>query len=119
MLLVGDESVDHPILLRLREEGHTVWAVAEQEPGLTDEQVLDEARRQDALLFTSDKDFGALIFHQRLVSSGVVLARLKGLNADQKAERVAQVFREHEQELRHAFTVIRPDQVRIRPLKPL
>lgn len=119
MLLVGDESVDQPILARLREAGYTVWAVSEQGPGLTDVQVLDQARLQDALLLTADKDFGELIFHQRLISSGVVLARLKGLTADQKADRVAQVFREHEPELRQAFTVIRPDQVRIRPLKPL
>ncbi len=36
MNFVADESVDYPIVLRLRQEKYTVWAVAEMEPGIAD-----------------------------------------------------------------------------------
>ena len=45
MNFVADESVDHPIVIRLRQEGHTVPAIVEMEPGITDETVLEIANR--------------------------------------------------------------------------
>jgi hypothetical protein len=45
----------------------------------------------------------------------VVLIRLAGLSAGAKAGIVAAAIREHGVELLHAFTVISPGMVRIRP----
>lgn len=41
MNLLADESVDHPIVDRLRADGHVVVAVAEMAPGIDDDMVLD------------------------------------------------------------------------------
>jgi len=40
MNFVADESVDQPIVTRLRKEGHNVFAVVEMEPSISDEAVL-------------------------------------------------------------------------------
>ena len=48
------------------------------DPGIDDERVLRLADSQGALLLTSDKDFGELVFRQRLLHSGVILFRLAG-----------------------------------------
>ena len=40
MNVVADESVDRPIVERLRREGHAVIYVAELSPGTTDDEVL-------------------------------------------------------------------------------
>lgn len=45
MLLVADESVDFNIVLRLREAGLEVFAIAEQSPSIADEDVLEVAVR--------------------------------------------------------------------------
>ncbi len=37
MNFFADESVDHPIVERLRDDGHDVLAVAEMAPGMPDE----------------------------------------------------------------------------------
>lgn len=50
MNLVADESIDAAITVRLRQEGHCVWAVAEMAPGLTDEVVLALAHDQCVIL---------------------------------------------------------------------
>ncbi len=58
MNLLADESVDGQIVARLRQDNHDVTYVAEMEPGISDETVLQRANEQEALLLTVDKDFG-------------------------------------------------------------
>lgn len=114
MNLVADEGVDGPVVQRLRDDGHDVIYVVELSPGVTDEDVLRQANDRGALLVTADKDFGELVFRQRLVHPGVLLLRLAGLTNATKAEIVAEVCREHDARLHGAFSVISPGQIRIR-----
>src|SRR5262245_59373161 len=99
-----DESVDHPIVERLRDDGYDVLAVAEMAPSITDETVLAQANQCEDLLLTADKDFGELVFRQHPVTAGFVLIRLVGLSAGAKAGIVSTVILDHGAELLHAFT---------------
>jgi predicted nuclease of predicted toxin-antitoxin system len=112
--LVADESVDRPIVQRLREDEHEVIYVAELDPGLGDELVLRWAAEADALLITADKDFGELVFRQRRASNGVVLLRLAGLAPDRKAELASAALRAHAEEMLNGFTVVSAAALRIR-----
>lgn len=110
----ADESVDREIVHRLREDGHSVAYVAEMDPGIDDKDVLSAANQQGAILLTADKDFGELVFRQRLVSKGIVLVRLAGLSPAGKADTVSLAIREHASELSDAFSVVSPGMFRIR-----
>jgi predicted nuclease of predicted toxin-antitoxin system len=112
--LLADESVELPVVARLRVDSHEVIYVAELAPSMTDDAVLQDANARGAVLVTADKDFGELVFRQGLVHSGVVLVRLAGLANATKAEIVAEVCRVRAAELIDSFTVISPGQVRIR-----
>jgi hypothetical protein len=46
MIFVVDASVDYPVALRLRADGHTVHAVRDIEPRLPDPAVLELAREK-------------------------------------------------------------------------
>jgi len=111
---LADESVDRQIVEGLRQDGHLVWYVAEMEPGIPDEAVLDLANREAALLLTADKDFGELVYRQRRLAPGVVLIRLAGLSPMSKAKVVASAINEHTTELPRGFVVITPGGIRIR-----
>jgi predicted nuclease of predicted toxin-antitoxin system len=111
---LADESVDRQIVDRLRQDDHLVWYVAEMEPGISDDAVLDLANREAALLLTADKDFGELVYRQRRLVPGVVLIRLAGLSPMSKAEVVASAINKRNTELRRAFAVITPGRIRIR-----
>jgi predicted nuclease of predicted toxin-antitoxin system len=111
---LADESVDQPIVNRLRQDGHDVVAIAELQPSLLDDVVLSKANDASALLLTADKDFGELVFRQRQLTTGVVLIRLAGLSVAAKQRVVSAAIREHASELSDAFTVISPGTVRIR-----
>lgn len=114
MKLVADESIDGPIVERLRASGFEVVAVAEVGAGLRDDEVLSLANDQHAILLTGDKDFGDLVFRLKRVSAGVILVRLSGLKPRRKAEIVDASVRVHGGEMTGAFTVITPGGIRIR-----
>jgi hypothetical protein len=70
---VCDEGVERPIIDALRAEGHDVFYVAELQPGIGDDEVLAIAEAEVAIVVTTDKDFGELVFRQGLANHGVVL----------------------------------------------
>ena len=115
MNFLADESVDKPIVVRLRDDGHDVVAVAEKTPTIPDATVLAQANQRGYILLTADKDFGEIVFRQRQVTAGVVLIRLAGLSPEAKTRVVSGVIRERGGEIPGAFTVISPGMVRIRP----
>lgn len=114
MKFLADESIDRQIIECLRRAGHQVLYVAEMEPGISDESVLTLANAQAALLLTADKDFGEIVFRQRLHGHGIVLIRLAGLSPTRKAEMSVSAINQHVEELSCAFTVITPGICRIR-----
>ena len=111
---LADEGVDRQIVDRLRQDGHLVRYVAEVDPGISDDAVLDLANREGCLLLTADKDFGELVFRQRRITKGVVLVRLAGLSPTRKTEIVASAIKKHTTELPQSFAVIASGAVRIR-----
>lgn len=115
MNLLVDEGVDRQIVARLRDEGHNVLYVAEMEPGIPDETVLDLANRERRSLLTADKDFGELIFRQGRLTEGVILARLAGLSPERKALVLLSALQEHASDLLPGvFAVVTPGSIRIR-----
>lgn len=116
MNFLADERVDRQIVEQLRRDGHRVGYVAEMTPGIPDATVLAAANPEAALLLTADKDFGEMLFRQRLHAHGVVLIRLAGLAPGRKAELVASAVNQHAADLRRAFTVVAPSAIRIRHL---
>jgi predicted nuclease of predicted toxin-antitoxin system len=111
---LADEGVDRQIVERLRLDGHQVAYVAEMSPGIADEAVLMESRISGSVLITADKDFGELVFRRRQASTGVLLIRLWGVGATMKAAVVSEAIQVHGQELRGAFAVLSPGNIRIR-----
>ncbi len=115
MKLVADEGVDRPIVVRLRKDGHEVEYVAEMEPGIGDDEVLNHAGKSQALLITADKDFGEFVFMQGRLNTGIVLLRLAGVPPIRKAKIVSDALAAHGDEMQAAFSVITNNMLRIRP----
>ena len=114
MNLLADESVDRPIVERLRADNHSVVYVAELAPGVSDDVVLERANQSGMLLITADRDFGELVFRLGRIHAGVVLVRLTGLSSEAKANAVSRAFADRGDELLSAFSVISAGNLRIR-----
>jgi predicted nuclease of predicted toxin-antitoxin system len=109
-----DENVDGSIVTALRADGHNVLYVAEMQPGMDDDQVLELANSTNSILLTEDKDFGLLVYRLQRVTRGVMLVRLPGLATAAKVDSVRLAIRKHSNDLPGAFCVISPGYVRIR-----
>lgn len=117
MKIVADENIDLPIVEHLRKNDHSIWSVYEMNRGITDKEVLDIANNEKAILLTIDKDFGELVFRQKMISTGVILIRMEGLPNKQKAEIVTAAINNHQEELYGSFTVITSESIRIRKIQ--
>lgn len=118
MNILADESVDAPIIARLRADGHIVEEVADRYSRLPDADVLALAVRPHQLLLTADLDFGDIIMRDlsKAPSDGVVLYRLRHIPIVDKVRIVADAFAQHAVRLSGAFTVIEQNRVRRRQL---
>ena len=114
MNFLADEGVDRQVVDGLRQSGHDVSYIAEMDPGITDEAVLELATLNNLILLTADKDFGELVYRQNRQSSGIILLRLEEMSSATKATIVTSSVRQHAAELPGAFAVIAPGIIRIR-----
>jgi predicted nuclease of predicted toxin-antitoxin system len=114
MKILADENVEREIIEALRGAGFDVLSVRESYTGIPDDEVLQVAEKENAVILTNDKDFGELIFRYSLKSRGVILLRLSSLSSAEKINKTIIAIRGHEEELENAFTVVSETLVRIR-----
>ncbi|MCC6536144.1 MAG: DUF5615 family PIN-like protein [Bryobacterales bacterium] len=114
MRLVADENIEGPTVYALRAAGHDVIFIAEASPGIEDGEVLEIARREQALLLTADKDFGELIFRNREPHCGVLLIRSPEDDCDENAANALAAIGQHGADLLNRFSVLVGCDLRIR-----
>ena len=115
--VVADESVDFGLVTELRQNGLTVYSIAEQQPSIIDEDVLQIACRNNALLITEDKDFGELVFRFQLPHKGVLLIRLEGEKVAIQITSLAATILKYLEEMQNNFSVLNHSKLRIRDHK--
>ena len=116
MRLLANENVPGPLIVMLRSKGHDVVSVKQGSRGAPDTSVMAQARSEERVLLTCDKDFGELAFRARLpVPCGIILLRLSGASPDEdNARALAAVESRHDWQ--GHFAVITDRQIRFRPL---
>lgn len=62
MRLLANENIPLATIRKLRELGHDVFAIREQNAGISDHDVLKLAHNEQRILITFDSDYGELIY---------------------------------------------------------
>jgi predicted nuclease of predicted toxin-antitoxin system len=113
---LADENCDHAIVLALRADGYDVAALAETTTRSVDALVIEQARREQRILLTEDKDFGWLVYVKAAASIGVILIRFPAPARTGLGAAISQLVRDHAGQIDGAFTVVEPGRVRINRL---
>ena len=109
---LADENFPVDLAEWLREAGHDVIHAAASYPGASDRVLFDIAQMDNRIVLTFDRDFGDLIFRQKLLtSSGVVLFRVRRQPAV-LLRTVVKSFFQAAPALSGRFTVVSPGQFR-------
>ncbi|MCB0772038.1 MAG: DUF5615 family PIN-like protein [Flavobacteriales bacterium] len=112
---LADENLPAPATRALREQGFEVVSVQERSPGLPDEEVICLGRELDAVILTFDRDYGDLIFRDRMDDPpAVVFFRSKGEGVADAARMLIELMAEKGFDPRGKFTVITKAGVRER-----
>lgn len=77
MKFITDENLGIQIPQFLKSLGYDVISAIEVALSKPDIDILAIANEENRILLTTDKDFGELVFKEKLVHSGVILLRLK------------------------------------------
>jgi hypothetical protein len=116
MRFLADECLHVEIVAALRQAGHEVATVAPADTGASDEQVLERAARERAILRTADKDFGEIGVARAAGLSGIVLFGDPSQTPRAPAARLLALIEEHGDSLHGRHAVVTPARARLRRL---
>lgn len=84
MKFITDENLGIKVPKYLKGLGFEVISAIEVALSKPDTDILRLANKENRILLTTDKDFGELVFKDKLVHSGVILLRLKDESVENK-----------------------------------
>lgn len=84
MKFITDENLGIQIPKFLKSLGYDVISTIEIALSKPDIDILTIANNENRILVTTDKDFGELVFKEKLIHSGVILLRLKDESVENK-----------------------------------
>lgn len=117
MRILADENCDRLWVLALRQAGHDVAYVADDEKGQSDVELFRSARQQNRILLSSDLDFGRMAELEGEHPPGIILLRLHLIQRTARARRVVEVIDSLGDVIQDHILVVEPRQVRLRALK--
>jgi predicted nuclease of predicted toxin-antitoxin system len=117
MRFLANENYPLASIRRLRLAGYDVASVSEDSPGVEDSEVLVRAVNESRKILTFDRDYGELIYRQRMPSPpGLIYFRYSPLTPEEPAEQLLYIIAEASLSFEGMFTVVERTQIRQRPL---
>ena len=116
MNILADANLDAMIVHWLRDQGNDVLYAAESAQAEPDILLLNQANEQGRIVITADRDFGDLIFRQKLNSRGIVLLRLHGQSQVVRLKAFIDLWDQIRSKVEGHFVVATENRLRIRRL---
>jgi len=114
-MFLANENFPRPSTLLLREHGISVKSIQEDNPGISDEEVIEIALKLNLIILTFDRDYGALIFkYSKDNPPSVVFFREKGITPEFAGLSLLSLLGNSEILLSETFTVIEVNNIRQR-----
>jgi len=114
-VILTDENIFRGLIEALRKNGYEVFSVFESCRGISDIAVSKLSLQPPRIIITEDKDFGNLIFEQKLAITGVIFLRFLNTERDLVISEVLNFLSTQTFEtLKGNFVTITPNKVRIK-----
>ena len=113
--LLANENFPTAGVELLRRMGYEVTSIGEDDPSISDEEVMEIAIAQGSTILTFDRDYGELIFkHGYRPPGGVIYLRIDPLNPEYPGEVAHQLIQSKDFEFKGMLTVVSENKVRQR-----
>ena len=110
---IVDECVGIHIAKWLKINNYDAISIAEEMPGTKDSIILNQAFSENRIVITSDKDFGDLVFHKKLLHAGIILLRLQDESPKNKIKVLGSLLNNYYDQISCNFIVVSDSNVKI------
>lgn len=112
--LLLDENIGIRVADALQENGYDIVSIIRQNPGITDQEVLDRAIIENRIIVTLDKDFGRLVYQYSQKHTGVISLRLNDESPQNVVKVLMRVLNQYGSELGGKFTTVSETKIRLK-----
>ena len=109
---LANVNIEKPVIDYLVRNGIDVKWVADIDKRMPDVKVCEAANNEERIILTNDKDFGEIVFLQKMASRGIVLFRVKGQDASIKISLIEKLLNKHSDKIINHFVVITKEKFR-------
>lgn len=118
MKFLANENFPKPSIDLIRNFGCTVISIASSYSGISDHEVVQLALQKDLIILTFDKDYGEIIFKEKIpVPPSVTFFRHKGADNQFAGDAICTLLESNQIRLNNHFTVIEENGIRQRSYK--
>lgn len=100
----------------LKSQGYDVVTVRSINPSMDDEEICRLAKNESRIILTLDKDFGDLVYKNRLKHSGILILRLDDWSLKNKIDILQWILHQHGENLQDSFSIYQKGNLRIRKI---
>jgi predicted nuclease of predicted toxin-antitoxin system len=116
MKFLADVNIEKPIVDEMRKMGYDITWVTEINYYLEDIEIFKLAKNENRILLTNDKDFGEIVFRQRLTPAGIILFRIKGQDVREKVKSLKKLLTFYKDKIARHFVVVTKEKIRFIPV---
>ena len=115
-MILADENIEDILIHNLREEGIEIVSVKEELRGMKDIDIAAYSLHPPRIILTEDKDFGDIVFANKIKLAGVILLRYHFSEALIINSILVNFLKKNKHSLFGNFVTISTNKIRIRPL---
>lgn len=113
MRFLVDECTGSKVANWLRQQNHEVFSVFDELRGMTDDEILSKASKENRILITNDKDFGEMIFREQRQHYGIIFMWLDDERSSNKITVLENLLENYADKIKDNFVAVTETKVRI------
>jgi len=114
--LLADENIPSETVKLPKRQGIDIISVTEFAYGLSDRKILELGKTKERIIVTFDKDFGQIIFKEKIKTKGVILLRFIPKSPQQISKRIQQLL-SAKIKIENCLVVVKKDRIKVTPAR--
>lgn len=114
---LANVNIEKPITDFLTKNGFDVKLVTDIDKRMPDVNVCKIANNEQRVILTNDKDFGEIVYLQKMVSYGIILLRIQKQNSFEKITLLEKLLNNYSEKIINHFVIVTKEKFRFIPME--
>ncbi|MBU4331777.1 DUF5615 family PIN-like protein [Patescibacteria group bacterium] len=109
---LADENIAPRVIAELIGYGYETRSIIDIKPGLSDDEIIKLAGRENRIILTHDKDFGNILKYPLKKHKGVILIRLKNQSPQNVIKYLVPLIKSQKEKLKDSLVILSEQGIR-------